>query len=229
MIDLINRIFQAAELKEKPNTEFKTYVLKEQKNYWVIVQYDGDSINNVLNDQIELFVKTKELVQESTFDKNVNLLILNKVPKLEDVKFDNLLHIEENPYHFKKSILYYTDEELKNLNATIGELNALTAIETFILKDEIFEQHKTNFDANSFESLIYRIAIKIPFIKIGITQTNNLKSLEEINKKSIGNNSLNEILEQDFFVLNEEDFSVMTNETILEKLKAILPNEDQKN
>lgn len=229
MIDLINRIFQAADLEEKPNQDFKIYVLKEQKNYWVIAQYDGDNINNVLTDQIELFVKTKELVQESTFDKNVNLLILNMVPKLEDVKFDNLLQIEENPYHFKKSILYYTDEELKNLNAEIGESNAITAIETLILKDDIFEQHKTNFDANSFESLIYRIAIKIPFIKIGITQTNNLKSLEEINKRSIGNNPLDEILEQDFFMLNDEDFIAMTNEIILEKLKAILPNEDQQN
>ncbi|WBV56355.1 ABC-three component system middle component 1 [Chryseobacterium sp. PTM-20240506] len=229
MIDLINSIFQAAELEEKPNTNFKTYVLKERKNYWVIVQYDGDNINNVLNDQIELFVKTKELVQESAFDKNANLLILNRVPKLEDVKFDNLLQIEENPYHFKKNILYYTDEELKNLNFAIGDSNALTAIEALILKDEIFEQHKKNFDANSFESLIYRIAIKIPFIKIGITQTNNLKSLEEINKRSIGNNPLNEILEQDFFMLNDEDFSAMTNEIILEKLKAILPNEDQQN
>jgi len=229
MIDLINSIFQAAELEEKSNTNFKTYILKEQKNYWVIVQYDGDSINNVLNDQIEIFVKTKEIVQESTFDKNANLLILNRVPKLEDVKFDNLLQIEENPYHFKKSILYYTDEELKNLNIVIGESNALTSIETLILKDEIFEQHKTNFDTNSFESLIYRIAIKIPFIKIGITQTNNLKSLEEINKRSIGNNPLNEILEQDFFMLNDEDFSAMTNEFIFEKLKAILPNEDQQN
>lgn len=229
MIDIIHRIFQAAELEEKPNTDFKIYVLKAQKNYWVIAQYEGDNINNILNDQIELFVKTKELVQEPTFDKNVNLLILNKVPKLEDVKFDNLLHIEENPYHFKKSILYYTDEELKNLIAEIGDSNVLTAIETFILKNEIFEQHKTNFDANSFESLIYRIAIKIPFIKIGITQTNNLKSLEEINKRSIEDKPLNEILEQDFFMLNDEDFSAMTNETILEKLKAILPNEDQQN
>ncbi|PWS33210.1 ABC-three component system middle component 1 [Pedobacter paludis] len=226
MIDLITRIFVAAELEEKPNIDFKIYVLKEKKNYWVIAHYDGDNINNVLNDQIEVFVKTKELVQEQTFDKNVNLLILNKVPKLEDVKFDYLLQIEENPYHFKKSIIYYTDEELKNLNAAIGESNVLTGIESLILKDEIFEQHKTNFDANSFESLVYRIAIKIPFIKIRITQTNNLKSLEEINKRSIGNNPLDEILEQDFFMLNDEDFNSMTNETILEKLKAILPNED---
>lgn len=227
MIDLISRIFQAAELEEKPNKDFKTYVLKEQKNFWVIAQYDGDEISNVLHDQIELFVKTKDFVQEPAFDKNANLLILHKVSKLEDVKFENLLHIEENPYHFKKSILYYTDKELTNLNTAIGDSNVLTAIETLILKDEIFEQHKMNFDANSFESLIYRIAIKIPFIKIGITQTNNLKSLEEINKRSVGNNLLDEILEREFFMLNEEDFSIITDETILEKLKAMLPNEDQ--
>lgn len=229
MIDLINRIFLAAELEEKPNTDFQIYILKEKKNYWLIAQYDGDDINNVLDDQIELFVKTKEFVKQPTFDKNVNLLILNKVLKLEDVKFDNLLHIEEDPYHFKKSILYYTDEEQKNLNSAIGESNVLTAIEALILKDEIFEQHKTNFDANLFESLVYRIAIKIPFVKIRITQTNNLKSLEEINKKSVGNSRLDEILEQDFFILNDDDFSLITNETILEKLKAILPNEDQQN
>ena len=30
-------------------------------------------------------------------------------------------------------------------------------------------------------------------------------------------------------MLNDEDFSAMTYETILEKLKAILPNEDQQN
>ncbi|MDP3562813.1 MAG: hypothetical protein Q8R83_11625 [Legionellaceae bacterium] len=229
MIDLINRIFQAAELQEKPNTDFKIFVLKEKKNYWIISQYDGDNINNVLNEQIELFVKTKEIVQEPTFDKNVNLLILNKVPKPEDVQFDILLQIEENPYHFKKSVLYYTDEELKNLDLSIGQSNVLTAIETLILNDEIFEQHKTNFDTNLFESLIYRIAIKIPFIKIRITETNNLKSLEEINKKSIGDNRLNEILEQDLFLLSDEDFSAMANETIIEKLKATLPNEDQQN
>lgn len=229
MIDIINKIFVEAGLEEKPYADFKIYILKEQKNFWVIAHYAGDEIKNVLNEQIELFVKTKEIVQDPTFDKNVNLLVLNKVSKLDDVKLDDLLQIEENPYHFKKSVMYYTEVELKNLTSAIDESNVLTSIESLILKEEIFEQHKTSFDANSFESLVYRMAIKIPFLKIRINQTNNLKSLEEINKKSVGNNPLDEILEQDFFTLSDEDFSKMTNETILEKLKAIIPNEDQQN
>lgn len=229
MIDIINKIFVEAGLEEKPYADFKIYILKEQKNFWVIAHYAGDEIKNVLNEQIELFVKTKEIVQDPTFDKNVNLLVLNKVSKLDDVKLDDLLQIEENPYHFKKSVMYYTEVELKNLTSAIDESNVLTSIESLILKEEIFEQHKTSFDANSFESLVYRMAIKIPFLKIRINQTNNLKSLEEINKKSVGNNPLDEILEQVFFTLSDEDFSKMTNETILEKLKAIIPNEDQQN
>ncbi|WP_294324489.1 ABC-three component system middle component 1 [uncultured Chryseobacterium sp.] len=229
MIDLISKIFESAGIEKKSNTDFNVYILKEQKNYWVVSNYDGDKINNVLNDQIELFVKAKELIQEPTFDKNVNLLILNKVEKLGEINFDNLLQIEENPYHFKKSILYYTAEELVNLNAKIGESDILPAIELLILKDQIFEKHKTDFDTNSFESLLYRMVIKIPIIKIKITQTNNLKSLEEINKQSIGENLLDEILEQDFFNLNDEDFRSMTTETILEKLKPILPNEAPQN
>ncbi|PVD50143.1 hypothetical protein DC498_21245 [Terrimonas sp.] len=227
MINLISRIFEEAGLEEKANTDFKIYALKEQQNYWVIVQYDD--LDKIISEQIELFVKAKEIIQEPTFDKNANLLVLNKVDAISNIKPESLLQIEENPYHFKKSILYYTEVELKNLSDTIGDSIALPTIESLILTDTIFEKHKMYFDANDFESLVYRMAIKIPFIKIKITQTNNLKSLEEINKKSVENNQLNDLLEQNFFSLSDEDFSAMTDEAILEKLKSVLPDENQQN
>lgn len=227
MINLISRIFEEAGLEEKANTDFKIYALKEQQNYWVIVQYDD--LDKIIGEQIELFVKAKEVIQEPTFDKNANLLVINKVDSIPNINPESLLRIEENPYHFKKNILYYTEEELKNLSDAIGDSMVLSSIESLILTDKIFEQHKMNFDANSFESLVYRIAIKIPFIKIKITQTNNLKSLEDINKKSVDNNQLNDLLEQFFFSLSDEDFSAMTEEVILEKLKSILPDENQQN
>src|SRR5690606_8035893 len=137
--------------------------------------------------------------------------------------------IEEDPYHFKKSVIYYTEEELDNLVEAIGDSTVLSTIESMILADETFEQHKMYFNANPFESLVYRIAVKIPFVKINITQTNNLKSLEEINKKSVKNDQLNDLLEKHFFTLSDEDFNVMTDEAILEKLKTILPDENQQN
>lgn len=228
MINLISKIFEEAGLEEKKNEDFKVYALKGQKNFWVIIHYDNDDIDKVIDQQIDLFVKVREMLQEPTFDKNANLIVLNRVQKISDIKLDNVLQIEENPYHFKKCVLYYTKEELDNLIDSIEE-PVLSSIESMILVDEIFEQHKMHFNDNSFESLIYRIAIKIPFVKINIAQTNNLKSLEEINKKTVQNDQFNDLLENDYFMLDDEDFNAMTDEAILEKFKTILPDENQQN
>lgn len=225
MINLISKIFEEAGLEENAGAEFKIYGLKEQQNYWVIVERN-DVVENIIDEQVELFVKAKEIIQKPTFDKNANLLILNKVAAISDIKTNSFLQVEENPYHFKKSILYYTEDELNNLTKKIGDSPALSSIESLILADQVFLRHKISFDANDFESLVYRIAIKIPFIKIRIMQTNNLKSLEEINQKSVGRNPLNDLLEQNFLSLGDEDFNAMTEDVILEKLKTILPDEN---
>ncbi|MBR9774378.1 MAG: hypothetical protein GYB55_04965 [Cytophagales bacterium] len=227
MINLISRIFEEAGLEEKANADFKIFALKEQQNYWLIVHYDD--IDKVISEQIELFVKAKEIIQDPAFDKNANLLVLNRVEAISDIKSESLLQIEENPYHFKKSVLYYTEEELKNLGDAIGDSPEHNTIESLLLTEKIFEQHKLHFDANAFESLLYRMAIKIPFIKIKITQTNNLKSLEEINKKSVKNNEFNDLLEQKFFSLSDENFSDMAEDAIFKIFKTVLPDENQQN
>lgn len=228
MINLISKIFNEAGLEEKAHEDFKIYALKKQKNYWLIIQSDAD-VDKVIDQQIDFFVKAKQIIQDPAFDKNANLLVLNKVKTISSIKSESLLQAEENPYHFKKSILYYTEEELNNLNEAIGDSSALSIIESMIVAEKIFEQHKMHFDANNLESLVYRMAIKIPFIKINIAQTNNLKSLEEINKKSLENNKFNDLLEHSFFTLSDEDFSTITEEDILKKFKTVLPDENQQN
>lgn len=227
MIDLINKVFLEAGLKEIENPELKIFGYQKRKNYWLIVQYDGNDIEKIIENQVDIFIKAKAYVKDPTFDKNVNLLILNKVESLQNLNTDILLRIEENPYHLKKNILYYTDKEETNLIDVIGDSQVLAEIETMILDEKMFEAHKQNFDENNFESLVYRMAIKIPFIKINAKQANNLKSLEEINNKSLVQNQLNDLLLKDFFSLTEEDFNGATEEDVFEKLKEILPNENQ--
>lgn len=227
MIDLINKIFQEAGLQEKGGADLRIYSHDEEKNYWIIVQYDADEIEKIPEDQIEIFIAAKKMIQDPTFDKNANLLILNKVESLSNINQNFLLRIEENPYHFKKNILYYSEEEKMKLINALGDSKVLSVIESKILDEKTFEVHKQNFDGNDFESLIYRIAIKIPFIKINAKQTNNLKSLEEINSRSLQNNKLNELLLTDFFSLTEDELSEINEEYIFEKLKTILPNENQ--
>jgi hypothetical protein len=225
MDNIINKIFEEKDHKEQEVSDFKIFSLRGHYNYWIII--NRDDLSSILEEQIDLFLKAKEIVGQAQFDKNANLLILNKVTSIDAINKDHLLQIEEDLFHFKKSIIYYTEEELVKLKEVIDLSNVTRSIESMLLDENVFEQHKTRFDANEYQSLLYRIAHKIPFLRINIKQSNNLDSLEEINKKAIRENALNDLLERDFFTITDDDLTALTDEAILEKLKAILPNEDK--
>jgi hypothetical protein len=227
MIDLIDRIFQDAGLEKKGELDLNIYGYKNRKNYWIIIHCEDAELEKIIENQVDLFITAKATIQDPSFDKNANLLILYRAKSLTQLNVDLLLRIEENPYHLKKNVLYYTEEERINLNKVIEGSSPLNTLESMILDEKIFESHKNSFDKNNFESLVYRMAIKIPFIKINATQVNNLKSLEDLNNRSLEDSTLNELLLSDFFTLEDGEFTGMTNEEVFEKLKTILPNENQ--
>lgn len=225
MIDLINRIFEEENHVLIDTKDLKIFSLQGAHNYWIIT--NSDNIKSVLDEQIEIFTIAKKAINVPQFDKNANLLILHKVNTLVDIDKEALLQIEEDGFHFKKSVIYYTEEEFSKLIEAIGESKAIESIEIMLLKEDIFEQHKNNFDKNDYQSLLYRIAHKIPFINVSIEQVNNLESLEEINKEAIQQNDLNALLENEFFNLTGDDLKNMSDDTLLDKFKTILPNENQ--
>lgn len=225
MIEIVSRLFEERSYEEKYSSDIKIFSLKEKYNYWVVVSLD--ILNQIRDEQIGLFLRVKEIINQPQFDKNANLLILNKVENLKEVNKDYILQVEEDPFHFKKCIIYYTNEELAKLKEAIGNSAITEFIESMILRDDVFTAHKQFFDANEFQSLLYRIAHKMPFIKINITQVDNLSTLEEINKNAVGENTLHNLLESDFYTLSNDDFLKLGSEDILEKLKNILPNENK--
>lgn len=224
MINIISKIFKERNHEEIESSDFKIFSLKEKHNYWVVIS--RNNLTKIKEEQTIIFLKAKEVINQPQFDKNANLLVLYNISNTEDANKDAILQTEEDPFHFKKSVIYYTTEELNKLSELIGTSDITSAIETLILKEEVFTKHKSAFDANEYQSLLYRIVHKIPFIQINIAQVNNLESLEEINKNAIGQNSLNDILEKELFVLTSEELAVITNENLLEKLKTILPDEN---
>jgi hypothetical protein len=224
MINIINDVFVARNHEKLANHELNIFALMGQYNYWVIIC--RDSIDNIQEEQIDLFIKAKEIVNKPQFDKNANLLILYKVAKIEEINRDISLQIEEDPFQFKKSVIYYTTEELSSLVQTIGERDVVTFIESAMLEEEVFTKHKSAFDNNKFESLLYRITHKIPFVKINIARTNNLESLEAINRAAVGESILNDTLESDLFLVSNEELNAMSSEDVLEKLKTIIQNEN---
>lgn len=225
MINIISKIFEERNHDEIESSDFKIFSLKEKYNYWIVIC--RNNLTEIKEEQIRLFLKAKELIKQPQFDKNANLLVLYNISNTKDANKDAILQIEEDPFHFKKSVIYYTTEELKKLSEVIELSNITSSIEALILKEEVFTKHKSSFDDNEFQSLLFRIAHKIPFIKINIAHVNNIDSLEEINKNEVGRNSLNDLIEKEFFALTSDELAVISNENLLERLKTILPDENQ--
>lgn len=222
MITTINNLFSQLGLINRELEIGSLYAFEDinKRTYWLIIE--TDNLSNVIENQSNYFEQARNKINNEWFDKNVSLLILHKVEDFDNIQ-SLVLEIEENPYLFKKQVILYREIELENLNRAIEgeEHNIKDFIEKKILDEAIFKVHKENVNNNDYESLLYRLAHKIPFIKLNIIQENGLEALTDNNTQKIESGSyaqLNRIIEQNFFHRNMESIDEMESDTIYDLL-----------
>lgn len=231
MITIINNLFSQLGLVKSELEIGSLYTFEDinKKTYWLIIE--TDNLNNVIESQSNYFEQAKNIINNEWFDKNVNLLILHRVESFDNIQ-SLVLEIEEDPYLFKKQIILYKDTELENLNQAIEveETTIKDFIEKKILDESIFKIHKESINNNDYESLLYRLAHKIPFIKLNISQENGLAALTDNNTQKIESGSygeLNRFIEQNFFHRNMESIDEMESDTIYDLLlNTLSPDEN---
>ena len=231
MITIINNLFSQLGLVNSELEIGSLYTFEDinKKTYWLIIE--TDNLNNVIENQSNYFEQAKNRINNEWFDKNVNLLVLHKVENFDNIQ-SSVLNIEEDPYLFKKQIILYKDTERENLHRAIeAEENTIKDfIENKILNEAIFKIHKENINNNDYESLLYRLAHKIPFIKLNIIQENGVEALTDNNTQKIESGSygqLNRFIEQNLFHRNMESIDEMESDTIYDLLLNTLnPDEN---
>ena len=231
MITIINDLFSQLGLVNIELEIGSLYTFEDinKKTYWLIIE--TDNLNNVIENQSNYFEQAKNRINNEWFDKNVNLLVLHKVENFDNIQ-SSVLNIEEDPYLFKKQIILYKDTERENLNRAIeAEENTIKDfIENKILDEAIFKIHKENINNNDYESLLYRLAHKIPFIKLNIIQENGVEALTDNNTQKIESGSygqLNRFIEQNLFHRNMESIDEMESDTIYDLLlNTLSPDEN---
>lgn len=231
MITIINNLFSQLGLVNSELEIGSLYTFEDinKKTYWLIIE--TDNLNNVIENQSNYFEQAKNRINNEWFDKNVNLLVLHKVENFDNIQ-SSVLKIEEDPYLFKKQVILYKDTERENLNRAIeAEENTIKDfIENKILDEAIFKIHKENINNNDYESLLYRLAHKIPFIKLNIIQENGVEALTDNNTQKIESGSygqLNRFIEQNLFRRNMESIDEMESDTIYDLLLNTLnPDEN---
>jgi hypothetical protein len=101
--------------------------------------------------------------EHSAYKKNCDLICILRLDNLSDFKpiENGIFSIEEDPYQYKKYVLYYTSHEEEILNNL--DYNALLKI---IADKTAFKEYKENPLASSPYSIAAKIFIKLPFLEL---------------------------------------------------------------
>jgi len=82
-----------------------------------------------------------------------------------DIHEKKIFSIEEDPYYFKKYVLYYSEEEVNLLgNKKYNDLKEI------ILDRDLFKTYKDNPNYPSKYSFSARFFIKIPFLNVPVNE-----------------------------------------------------------
>jgi hypothetical protein len=154
----INSNEQIFSFKRYSGDECRFVILKNTNNL--------DDVDIINSSTIEVI--PTEIKDDPAFNKNTDLILVVKFGQLSDFKKveDKIFSIEEDPYHFKKYVLYYIEGEERLLAGKTFE-----DIRGFILNRESFKQYKSSPLNPSLYGIAARIFIKLPFLDMPINES----------------------------------------------------------
>lgn len=151
--------------------EFSLVYTSEQSSYFhrlngeaarfaIVHEMLGLQSPDSLNEAASINVP-KEFIEHPAFKKNCDLICLLKLETLAEFKEleDEIFAIEEDAYHYKKYVLYYTKEE-ENCLAGFDFSDLLRTISN----KSLFDAYKKSPLSSSTYSIAAKIFIKIPFL-----------------------------------------------------------------
>jgi len=238
MNKLIKKIFiESGHSEEQLENEFLYFSLQDLAYFFVIDfdQTEFDKIQNRLDiDAHEKYNRLKQnyekLVSEgvsNTVEKNSSLIVLVKVDSLSALEKyqQQILLFEEDEYFFKKYVILYSDESIKDM---IDKDNLISILQTKVKDETKFDSYANGGFQDELEEylLILQLYIKLPFLKLSY-EGNPFQTLASKISNELGDiqealyNQLSEISEE----IQNIDFELEDNENEIDKVLKLLPND----
>ncbi len=222
MRDLIKRLFNVHNFKLIELEFGDLYTSNDdRKYYWLVVEQSD--VSKVIELQDEWFEKCKEHIVTKEFDKNTSLLVLANNDKNE-IQKNEILSIEEDPFQFKKYVLLFTSDILKQLLEKTENGNVEKILE-LIVNESVFNNYKNNYLEPTWRHLLYNLAHKLPFLKINVEVNQTLDNLFEEAEKTLVEKGL---LEYSEFIEKQHDEGMFSDiESLdLDELIELLDNKN---
>ncbi|CEN78417.1 ABC-three component system middle component 1 [Paraclostridium sordellii] len=226
-----NKFCRLEKVEEKSNInkeQGKLYIQKSKDSvtqYLLVLNINKEDLMNAKEflekNQINIYQRLKNHTNNSTFDKNISLLLCieyNEGEKFEEIN-QHIMKIEEDPYCFKKFVLFYTKNELIEIN---NELNKQECCIWKFIKEK-FEGNKVIDIEKNIIKFITKLCIKMPYIPIEFNNSHKFNNIEDKVNQRIEEQNLqyiwNNINNYELGSLKNLDLSIRN-----EKLDEILNN-----
>lgn len=231
MKTLLNDLFEQNGFLCKEDNSLSLYFRDPEhlkKEFWVVLTID---FHDLLEQQSQIYERCKLLNTQAELDKNISLIIPIKVDDQAHAKRlqPEILRIEEDNFFFKKHVLIFTDQELADFRTQQGDRQTNEFLTKEIAQQSCFEQYKAGPRTHQWQSLVYRLANKIPFIELKIKVNKDLTSLYELKSTKVQAASLESLesrFEEAFGTLTYLQVSQYTPEAVIDMLDQIQQKED---
>jgi hypothetical protein len=222
MKNFVNSLFKQAGFEQMSEGSEQLFGRKgdnEQSSYWILTESND---LNIIDYQTEIYKKQQDIAYAADFDKNCSLVVLHQRDQIDTVSFKKqILAIEENPYYFKKYVLYYSFSALEELKIEQNDKTSLSFLQSKMTNRECFNIYKSNPNAMNWQSLIYRLAHKLPFIKVNTTAKNGIRQLVNDNRIELfkkNNGTLDQAFTDYFENMTTQDINELSPADILKSL-----------
>ncbi|TFF03286.1 hypothetical protein EXW72_22005 [Pseudomonas sp. BCA14] len=160
----------------------------------------------------------KEFIEHPAFKKNCDLICLLRLEKLSEFKEleNRIFAIEEDAYHYKKYVLYYTKEEEDCLTG----FEFADLLRTISDKSQ-FDSYKNSPLSSSTYSIAAKIFIKIPFLILS-HEKRELVPLKLQAEAAVAESDLTELYKKVQDLHDTDD--IATDDLIKELIKNELEN-----
>ncbi len=197
--------------------EFFKKLNGEDKRFLVVHEADKLLKPEEYNFDIEECLP-ESIKKDPAFEKNTDLVILLNINELcsFDLYEQKIFSIEENPYYFKKYVLYYSQEEIEVINGfNFDDFNRI------ISDKNSFNLYKRNPKLPTEYSIVARFFIKIPFLEVPVSEE-SLKDVHEIYMDSINNEGMLNFEEKIDGLVKENlnDYDLVVKEYIRGKMET---------
>ncbi len=190
--------------KEASQGLFYCLESESKKSFWLVVK-DID-LSDILDEQSKLLKACQDVCDDPDLDKNLSLLVLSKVDSSSPSFKQTILDIEEDPYLFRKYVLRYASDEVTQLKNNFLNQSIPDFISQQLSNEETFQCYKTNPEEFGWQSLIYRVAIKLPFIVIKTGKKVEMSSLWSKKDKKISADNCSDLIKLDEIIFDHSSF-----------------------